>query len=299
MNFPTEYLDIFGDQATFQRFTETINKEAFATLSKKCLHSKASNEDGVYICKECGMSKCLHENMYESDGGLRICEDCGIEETTLEFDSEWKYTSRDTSRCHRTKSNTRSIDKVFDESKADVPEAIRALTEKKVKKIVGDETVRGKGRKAIVAASLLHVYRAQGDIRTSDEIRTDFNLSKKSMSAGLRKYYEKFPDDRTKHVQPEDLIRRILILTNIPLSHYRKIVHIAKYLENSSRLLNHSSPQSVASAIVYLYLCMNPELKNSLDLTKTRFAERAKLSDITVTKLVKEASVIVGCVVQL
>ena len=117
------------------------------------------------------------------------------------------------------------------------------------------------------------------------------------MSSGLRKYYEKFPEDRTKHIQPEDLIRRILVLTNIPLNNYRKIVHIAKYLENSSRLLNHSSPQSVASAIVYLYLCMNPELKESLSLSKTKFAELAKLSDITVTKLVKEASKIVGCVV--
>jgi hypothetical protein len=88
-------------------------------------------------------------------------------------------------------------------------------------------------------------------------------------------------------------------LTGIDKKHYKNIIKISRSIENSSRLLKRSSPQSVASAIIYFYLCLNPEYKAELGLTKNKFAELALLSDITVSKLVREAQMICNCVVQM
>jgi hypothetical protein len=115
------------------------------------------------------------------------------------------------------------------------------------------------------------------------------HLSKKDMSAGLTKYYEKFPEDRTTHVKPENLIRRIISLAEIDNEHYRPILALTKYLDGTSSLLNRSNTQSVAAAIVYLYLCINPDYKQTAGLTKIVFAKKIKLSDITIIKLAKEA----------
>jgi transcription initiation factor TFIIIB Brf1 subunit/transcription initiation factor TFIIB len=186
---------------------------------------------------------------------------------------------------------------MFAENRVDIPDAIRKRVESKYMKIVGNETVRGKGRKAIVAACLFYVYPEFGEYRTSDYIRGLFELDKKNMSAGLSRYYEVFPEARNLEIRPVDLIRWILTLTGIKISHYRKIVKIAQYLEGSSQLLERSSPQSVASAIVYFYLCLHPKYKHELGLTKNRFADKTMLSDITVGKLVKEAAAVGRCVV--
>lgn len=84
-----------------------------------------------------------------------------------------------------------------------------------------------------------------------------------------------------------------MIRTNINFSHLRKINELCNYLDNRSPLLNRSNPQSVAAAIIYLYLCLEPEYKERLGLTKIKFANIVKLSDITITKLGKESQRII------
>ena len=87
-------------------------------------------------------------------------------------------------------------------------------------------------------------------------------------------------------------------MSGIHISHYRKILRIARYLKDASQSLKRSNPQSVSAAILYFYLCLNPEYKAKLGLSKTKFAARVNLSDITVTKLVREVSRISKCNVQ-
>nr|QBK86649.1 MAG: transcription initiation factor IIB [Marseillevirus LCMAC102] len=306
-----EYLEIFGNDATI--YKTVVNKiETTIFNNSECDHTNAlSFPDGMGVCKDCGenldktqLSACDHENTFEDGNGLFICKKCHTEFENFDFTPEWSFYrdkdfsfSKDPARCHRTYFPGRGLEKVFEEHKINIPEAIRTQVEMKYDKIVGPKTVRGKGRKAIIAACLFHAYQEFGQFRTSDYVRNLFKLSKKNMSNGLSEYYKIYPLARTQHTRPEDLLRWILILTNINQSHYRKIVQISRYLENSSSLLKRSSPQSVASAIVYFYLCLNPTYKNQLGLTKNKFAEQALLSDITVTKLVKEAANISQCMV--
>jgi len=320
VTFDDEYLEVFGgDQEVFDIVVAKIRHDVFEPLeNEKCSHKNIESfPDGQGYCTDCGVSfrdvsrirdksslECLHENIYEDDNGLYICRDCNSEIEVLDFEPEWRYygsadnrSAKNPERCHRSRSSGRGIRKVFEEHQIDAPYAIVAQVESKYEKVVGEDTVRGKGRKAIIAACLFHAYTEFGEYRTTDYVRNLFKLTKKQMSGGLTRYYRAFPEARTLHTRPENLLRWILTLTGVNQDHYRKIVQISRYLENSSRLLKRSSPQSVASAIVYFYLCLNPEYKSQLGLTKNRFAERALLSDITVTKLVKEAATISQCVV--
>ena len=277
--FAEELLEFFGDQDVYEN-----------------IRSKIINEAEEIV-------ECEHKNSFETDDGVNVCKDCGCEITIIDFQPEWRYygvsdnrITKDPSRCHRSKESTRGgIDKVFQDVKlGHLPLAIRRRAEQKYKKIVGDDTVRGRGRKAIVAACLLYTFRDEGDIRTSDEIRSLFGLTKQEMADGLTRYHASFPEDRVKNIKPADLIRRIMHLSKIHFSHYKHILHIAKKLEGVDATLNRSSPQSVASAIVYLYLCLSPEIKNMMGFTKTKFAREVGLSDITISKLVKKAADIIG-----
>ncbi len=283
--FDDELLDFFGDAETYTNIKNRII--------------------GDEVIKNAAL-ECKHKVYFEVEG-VNICKDCGCEVEKLDFQPEWRYygtsdnrSSKDPSRCHRSKESTRGgIEKVFQDAKLmHLPQSIRKKAEEKYKTIVGNETVRGRKRKSIVAACLLYTFRDEGDIRTSDEIRKMFKgttghrnaLSKQEMSDGLRRYHSVFEVDRTQHVKPLHLIKRIMHLTKINFVHYKYVLRIAKCLDGVDPVLNRSSPQSVASAIVYLYLCFNPGVKSSLNLTKTRFAKEVELSDITISKLVKKSA---------
>jgi transcription initiation factor TFIIIB Brf1 subunit/transcription initiation factor TFIIB len=249
--------------------------------------------------KECPHKECIEDE----EEGIRVCKECGCQVENLDFKPEWHFygasdnrPNRDGSRCHRSKETQKgTIEKVFQDAKLEhLPLSIKKKTETRYRIIVGDETVRGKGRKAIVAACLLYVYRHEGDIRTADDIRINFGLSKQEMSDGLTRYHEAFPEDRAKKVSPHDLIYTILKKLKMDLSHYGKIYKIAKVVDHRDITLNRSCPHAVAAAIVYLYLCLNPSLKESLGLTKTVFSKAVKLSDITISKLAKRSACVLA-----
>lgn len=276
-HFEEEMLEIFGDE-------ETIRNVRARLLDAPL------NED------------CTHEVCFDADG-LNICKECGCEVESLDFQPEWRFygssdnrNAKDPSRCHSSaESNRGGIDDVFTAAKLNhLSLAIRKKTEAKYRQIVGKETLRGKGRKSTVAACLLFTFRDEGDVRTSDDIRKLFELKKQEMSEGLTKYLAVFPNDRLQHIKPSDLIRRIMHQTKIDFRFYKYVLRMAKALEKVDYTLNHSSPQSVASAIVYLYLCLTPSVKENLGLTKTKFAREVGLSDITISKLVKKAAEIIG-----
>ena len=307
LSIDDEYLEIFGkSKSNYEMVLQTLEEKVFDDSPCEHLNKKVV-QDIKEICEDCGMETCFHKNTYEDDNGLIVCRDCGIESEMFDFKPEWRYygssdnkITKDPSRCrNKSRSNSRGIDKVFEDSRIEIPEAVKAQINVKYNKVIGPNVARGRCRKGIIAACWFHVYREFGYYRTTDYIGSLFNLTKKNMSDGLTAYYEAFPEDRTAHTTAENLLEWILSLTGINKVHYRKIVAIARYLDNSSRLLKRSSPQSVATAVVYFYLCLNPQYKADLGLTKSKFAEKARLSDITVTKLVKEASMVSNCIIEM
>ena len=328
--FDNELLDIFGDDATIVQKIQQVISSA-DDVEMECWHTKTFTADGHNVCCKCGYSEevcdhsecieidsrtmlcegcgcelvleCPHTNYSEIDG-TSVCDECGCEVKTLDFQPEWRFygasdsrNTGDPSRCHRTKESTRGgIDKVFQDHKlTQIPQAIRKKTEVKYKKMVGPDTVRGKGRRARVAACLMYVYRDEGINYTADEVRGMFDLTKQEMSVGLTHYHATFPEDRVKHLNPQDLIQRVMTRMKINRAkHYRYVLRIARCLDKTDRTLIRSNPASVAAAIVYFYICLTPTLKKQIGFTKTKFARQMKLSDITITKLVKQAAAIIG-----
>ncbi len=276
--FDEELLEIFGTTTNYDELQTKID------LS-------------INAATKLDADECQHAVTYEGDG-ISICKDCGCEVEFLDFQPEWRYygaadskSAKDPSRCHKSKDGGKGgIEKVFQDANAmNIPLSIRKATENKYKEIVGTETIRGKGRKAIIAACLMYAYRDKGDIRTSDEIRKLFNLGKQEMSTGLFKYHSKFRNLKTKSIKPIDLLSRVMKLAKVNMNHYKNVVTIAKFLDKTDVTLNRSSPQAVAAAIVYIYVSLDPQLKKAIGFSKTQFASDVELSDLTIMKLVKKA----------
>jgi len=282
---------------------------------KNCQHQDISETvDGLYVCQRCCTEiDCLHLDVDEMDNGLYACRKCCAEIEIYTFRPEWRFygsadnrVNKDPSRCHYSKGSHKGLEDTFTSCNMQIPTAIKKATERKYNKVVQrlrDEkeknTVRGKRKKSIVAACLLNAYRDFGEVRTAGHIREFFNLQQKSMSRGLQEYYKTFPEDRTASTNPENLLRWQMTLSGINISHYRKILTITKYLQDTSINLKRSNPQSVSAAILYFYLCLHPKYKEQLGLTKSKFATKVNLSDITITKLVKEVARVSGCQIQI
>jgi transcription initiation factor TFIIIB Brf1 subunit/transcription initiation factor TFIIB len=241
--------------------------------------------------------ECRHTNIAKDETCVNVCSDCGMEFKSLDFSREWRSfgamdnrSTRDQSRCHKQKSTPKGIRSVFDMHKIDISNALIDTVEAKFNKIIEkseNKLFRGEGREALIVLCLFFAYQDNEDYRPVEYVRNLFNVSQKNMSSAMTLYYNAFPEDITKHVTPEKLIPWYMFLTGVGSEHYTRIISISKYLSATSQLIERSNPQSVAAATIYFYLCLFPEYKNELGLSKLKFAKKAELSDITISKIVK------------
>lgn len=256
--------------------------------------------EDTLIFGENTISTCSHTSTDRIDG-VMVCTDCGIEIDHLDHEPEWKYygagdSKGDSSRCHRYRGdaeNKKSFRKLFAETiqLQHINESLIRQTEDRFNQIIKTEngdisSNRGNKRKGIIAACLKHVCDENDIKREPREYRNMFGIKKEDMIAGLTSYYNKFPESRKVITKPCDLIERMMEKLQINHVHYSAIYSLAKQLENSNEELNHSLPNSVAPAIIYVYLEHNPEYKEA-HLTKSRFASIVQLSEITISKLTK------------
>lgn len=235
---------------------------------------------------------CAHENHILSEG-YRVCVECGMTFENVSFDKDWKYYNqsfKDPARCHKAKSTQRNM--YNDVKGMQFPDSIVESANEKYQEIISDGSIfRGERRKAIVVACLFFAHIEHGNPIPVKDLASQFKLRMKKVSEGLTIYTGKFPDLRNQYIEPKHLIKRIMIEVGINnRSHYLQIQKLCEKLENTSELMNSSNPQSIASAIVYLYLCMKPSFQKELGLTKSKYAKMVKLSDATVEKLVKDAA---------
>lgn len=296
------------DDESFKIASEFLNNTVLKNVDNEvCEHKDICKfPDGTGYCRDCSLEIsdvydcCSHKTVIEDDNGLTVCQQCGIEIEKLDFKPEWRWyydsdnrSAKDPSRCQQGANNnkTTTLDKIFQRKKIEVNDLIKKFIYIRYKKIIAHEksNKRGKEAEAIICVCHMYVLRDFGEYRTPDHMRGLYGLSRNNMSDGITIYLIVFPEERTKTTKPEDLIRWIMRRTGVDTEHYAKIIRLCRYFDNTSVSLKRSSPQSVASTYVYLYLCLNPEYKNSLGLTKSKFASKVGLSDITITKLVKEA----------
>jgi transcription initiation factor TFIIIB Brf1 subunit/transcription initiation factor TFIIB len=301
-----DYEDIYVDD--FEGITEAFKNTLFKAADEECKHPNITEFlDGRGYCIDCGVifenskdskSECKHEKVAKDDNtGVDVCRTCGKELESLDFSQEWRYfgssdnrSTQDPSRCRKPKVAQKTIKNYFQNKPEEFKPAIIKRVEvryDKVIKVSGENLLRGKGRKAIIAVCLFYALQDDHQYRTLDHVKKIFKVEQKDMSSALTRYYEAFPEDKNRHMTPQKLLRWVMEKTNTDMIHYRRIMLISEYFTSTSSLIERSNPQSVAASTIYFYLEYFSE--NCKDKTnKVKFADDADLSDITVSKIYKE-----------
>lgn len=250
---------------------------------------------------------CTHPTVKEDANGVSMCAVCFVEMAErLSFEPEWNmYTdssrsSKDPSRCHGQRGpSSRGLASFFDDHKVQIDKARLARIEEKYRHITGQSASKGQCRAGIIAACLFRDLRTSGETRTSDYVKGLFGLTKKQISTGLATYYECFPEESKDYITATDLVPWLMSTIGIGKEHELKITKLTQILIDGDPIFKRATPQSVASSVIYFYLCLNPEYKKSLGMNKTKFAEKSELSDLTISKLVSTISARTGCKVEI
>ena len=277
----------------FIQVLKNVNKDDLLDADVSgCSHSSTYIQDGMTVCNDCCQETCEHIETEEIDG-MNVCICCGEEFNEISYEKDWRFygtsdtkSKKDPSRCHKRKDTSKNI-YPYVEGK-NFSHSIIANANEKYSQIK-DDTHRGKNNKAIITACIYAAYIDEKEPKPAVDIGKIFGLNKKNVSKGIETFYLYYPSYRTQYIEPSDLIRRILIKTNIDMCHYPRVKKLCKYIENSSSAINRSTPQSIACAVVFLYLCMMTELKEELGLTKSKFTSLVNMSDITISKICKHA----------
>lgn len=306
-DYDDEYIKLFGDNPVIvirpswdDGSCLHENKEIYAQDVRRAGISK----NVIGYCVDCGhvitssssaaLDECTHPTIQEDPNGTSICSVCFVEmEEKLSFEPEWKFydnqssgRSKDKSRCHRQRSgNTKGITSFFEQRNIKIDKATLSRVEKCYETIIKDSDGE-QGRAGLIAAILFKDFKKNGNTRTSDYFKNLCGVTKKEMSAGISRYDQVYPEEANDFIRPVDILPWLLGVYGIDKEHHPRIEKMVEMLSNCDPVFKSKTPKAVASAIIYLYLCLNQPYKNKLGMNKTKFAEKSSVSDITITKLI-------------
>lgn len=278
-----------------------INKEYYSENDMATMKSGNvvgyCTDCGAPVLKESTLEKCSHPTIKEDINGLTVCAVCFLEmEEQVSFEPEWKcYESastgavKDKSRCHRQRSAApKGVASFFESKNLKLDDATTSRLEKTYHTIVDGSEKKETGRSGLIASLLFFDLWNTGNARTSDNVRELVGVSKKAMSTGMTRVYSKYPELRKKYITPLDLLNWLMSVCGIEEEIRPTIREFAEtIITQFISFRKEGPPQHRASAIIYLYMCMNPEYKSKLGMNKTKFSEKTQIPDNTITKLLE------------
>lgn len=199
--------------------------------------------------------ECIHEPI--EDDGMLCCSLCGQLLESFDFKAEWKSGTDSTSaRCQFIGSAPEkgSIELVLSKLNVELTASQKKDVSSRYKKIVGDKTLRGKTRRAIIAACMMFAFRDAKITVTQDQLRKEFRLTKKRLSDGISQYNRVFPESRGQNVTVLEMIRGVIskVKKHHPIQvDERDALDIMKKLYSIDRNFKHSNPANSAAAVVY------------------------------------------------
>lgn len=234
---------------------------------------------------------CEHVNII-SERGTSICVDCGEEiQQKITHNKEWKAYSQyenkqgdvETDRALK-KLEDRSIYK--DVENLGFAENIVAKANIIYSEVTKGKIFRGKSRRAIVFACIFHAYKMYGKPQSHDRLMAVFSLDKKTGLRGLKHvnlYAPKGSKIRTTYITPVNLIEEIMDQFSVNAQQKREVIALYMKIKNRSSKLNRSRPQSIASGVVYYWICCTRK-----NISLREFTQKVSLSELTVNKIAKE-----------
>ena len=255
--------------------TEELNTEIYDQLDERditeiCLHKSSTNNDGVEVCSDCG---------------IEIYKELSLEpEWRFYGDNDSKHSS-DPSRCHIRKVEEKNIYK--DIEKYNFPVDIALAINQSYLEVTKGTIRRGNNRKAIIFACAFNIYKNRNDPQDPDSLREKFGLTRKEASKGLTFYNLNTRDKKKKptYISPVSFIPRIMLKFNANSNHIAKVEELYSKVQNRSRLINRSNPQSTIASLIYYYFRL---IGGNINCSK--FSKIVKLSDITINRISKNIS---------
>ena len=265
-------------------------------LFDEALHEfNKNNEDENQ--DEIEKNDCSHANIID-DNGIKLCEDCGLEITRdIQYNKEWRYYgasdtrhNSDPNRCHVRKTEEKTIYK--DVENMGFGDKIISLANKIYEEVTGGKIYRGNSRKSIVFACIFHAYKIHGNPQSCENLIEIFRLERKVGLKGLKHVNLNASKDsqiRTTYITPENLVQEIMKKFDATEAQIDEVVKIYHQVKNKSSILNRSRPQSVASGLVRYYILLKDK-----DISMQCFRQKVKLSELTINRIAKEISKILG-----
>lgn len=237
--------------------------------------------------------ECLHDNII-SEKGIVVCVDCGEEvEHKITHDKEWRYYGQsdtkhvsDPNRVQMRKIEERSIFK--DVENLGFSDSIISKANKIYAQVTQGKIFRGNSRKAIVFACVFHAYKMSGKPQSHERLIQIFNLNRKTGLRGLKYvnlYAPKESKIRTTYITPKNLVSELMSKFSATEEQIYEVNQLYEKVKNKSSRLNRSRPQSVASGLVFYWIC-----KKEKEITLKEFARKVVLSELTINKIAKEIS---------
>lgn len=244
---------------------------------------------------------CDHQNLLKQNNGKEICCDCGIEVyQQLSLEPEWRYYGEndsrhfsDPNRCQMRKIEDKGIYKDIENLDFDVDIVEEA---NKLYNLITSGTIRrGNFRKSVIFACIFNACKYRGEPVSPDELQDKLTLSKKDISTGLKffnlkcRYIKEIKEKKISYISPVIFIPRVMKKFNSNQYHIDKVTELYNMIQNKSSLLNRSNPQSVISGLVFYYCRLIGK-----NITCSKFSSIVNLSDITVSRISKNVSEILG-----
>lgn len=241
--------------------------------------------EGQTTCRHCGLVVPMEFLAGTSAGSMLDKQ---------QFRPEWRnFGEGDSSRCYmRRQDKLRTV-------MGDIVHLIRdpevlSRANQLYFQVTKKDILRKSSRRGVIFACVFHAYKENGQARTPDELAIILNMRKKVVSKGLKYFYMQL--SKTEQLNPvyitpfhffPTLWRQVGLTFDGPIA--SDLVNLFLKCHAKSSLMNRSNPQSVASAMVYYYLC-----SHSQAMTCAKFASIVNLSVITISRLASDISRIMG-----
>lgn len=243
---------------------------------------------------------CKHTDVVNESGTV-LCRDCGTELTKIvSYEKDWRYYGSDDTRkncdpnrCHIRKMEDKSIFK--DVENLGFSDKIVNMANDIYTQVTKGKIFRGNSRKAIIFGCIFHSVHLNGKSYTCDSLREIFKLDRKIILKGLKHVNLNAPKTSEIRTKPtnsiETIIDEYISKFDIVEEDKKNVLELYNQLKNKSTMINRSRPQSVASSLIYFYLCKKRGANN---VSIRDFIKKVKLSELTINKISKEIEKIIS-----
>jgi transcription initiation factor TFIIIB Brf1 subunit/transcription initiation factor TFIIB len=242
--------------------------------------------------------KCKHLNTSET-GYVILCIDCGEEiSESISQDKEWRYYgqsdtkhSSDPNRCQmRRAEEDKNIFK--DVEGMGFKDAIVTRANEMYLQVTKDKIHRGNMRKAIIFACIFNAYKTAGNPQSCEPLIEIFSIDRKTGLKGLKIVNLGMSKEslfHNTHITPANLVDDIMKEFRASSDQKKEVIELYNQIKGRSAKINRSRPQSVAAGLAFFWIC-----KNNKNITLKEFSKTVRLSELTVSKVSKEISSILG-----